>query len=70
MRSLSATLIMIGVAAVAAGVLVNAGARIGLGHLPGDLRWGRGSFRFYAPVTTSLLVSAAITVILNLMLRR
>lgn len=70
MRSLGSALIMIGVAVVAAGVLVSAGSRIGLGHLPGDLRWGRGNFRFYAPLTTCLLVSAALTVVANLMLRR
>ena len=70
MRSLGSTMILIGVAVVAAGVLVSAGSRIGLGHLPGDLRWGRGNYRFSAPLTTSLPLSVALTVIVNLIRRR
>lgn len=35
--------------------------RIGLGRLPGDIVIGRGNFRFYFPVATSLLISAILT---------
>ena len=35
--------------------------RIGLGRLPGDIIVERGSFRFYFPIVTSLLLSAILT---------
>lgn len=37
-----------------------------LGRLPGDLVFGRGNFRFYLPLTTSLLLSVVLTLILTL----
>lgn len=40
------------------------------GRLPGDIVWKKGSFTFYAPLGLSLLLSIALTVVLNLFLRR
>ena len=40
-----------------------------LGKLPGDLRLERDGLRLYVPITTCLLVSAAITLLLNLLSR-
>ena len=57
------------VLAVAGGVLL-AGARLGLGRLPGDLALGRGNTRVYVPLATSLLVSIVATVVLNILARR
>ncbi|MDP8936191.1 MAG: DUF2905 domain-containing protein [Actinomycetota bacterium] len=57
------------VLAVAGGVLV-AGARLGLGRLPGDLAFGKGNARVYVPLATSLLVSIVATVVLNILARR
>jgi len=41
-----------------------------LGRLPGDLSFGKGSFRFYFPIATSLLVSVLVTLLLWLFRRR
>jgi heme/copper-type cytochrome/quinol oxidase subunit 2 len=35
-----------------------------LGRLPGDIRIERENFRFYFPLTTSILISIVVTVIL------
>jgi hypothetical protein len=37
--------------------------KLPLGRLPGDLRIERENFRFYFPITTCLLISAALTLI-------
>jgi hypothetical protein len=57
-------LITIGVVLVALGVLWPLLAKLGLGSLPGDIKWERKGFTFYFPITTSILVSLVITLIL------
>ncbi len=52
-----------------AGVLVAAGQRLGLGRLPGDLQFRSGNTSVYVPIVTSIVLSLALTVILNLLLR-
>lgn len=37
--------------------------RMGLGRLPGDIVVERDNFRFYFPVTTSIVVSIILTVL-------
>jgi Protein of unknown function (DUF2905) len=41
-----------------------------LGHLPGDLDVERGGFRLYLPITTSLVLSAIVSLALWLWSRR
>jgi hypothetical protein len=59
-------LIGIGIMFVAAGLIAWCAERAGLrlGHLPGDIALGRGGARFYFPVVTCLLLSAALTLLL------
>jgi hypothetical protein len=61
-------LIIIGGGILIIGLLVQAG--LPLGRLPGDIRISRGNFTIYSPLATGLLISIALTVILNLLLRR
>jgi hypothetical protein len=61
-------LIIIGGGILIIGLLVQAG--LPLGRLPGDIRISRGNFTIYSPLLTGLLISIALTVILNLLLRR
>jgi hypothetical protein len=35
-----------------------------LGHLPGDMRFGRGAVRFYIPLGSSLLISVILSAVL------
>ncbi len=59
--SLGKLLIAIGLLIAGLGLLVMAGAPIG--RLPGDFYVRRGSFSFYFPLTTSIVVSIVLTVI-------
>jgi len=66
---MSRTLIVIGLVVVAVGVLWPYLSRLGLGRLPGDIVIQRGSFTFYAPLATGLLVSIVLSLVLWLLRR-
>jgi hypothetical protein len=57
------TLIIIGIVLIALGLLWPWVEKSGLGRLPGDIFIERGNFRFYFPITTSLIISLVITAI-------
>ena len=61
------TLVLIGVLIAAIGGLIWAG--VPLGRLPGDFVIRREGFTFYLPITTSILVSVALTLV-GMFLRR
>jgi hypothetical protein len=65
--SVGKILIVTGAVILIIGLLVQAG--LPLGRLPGDIRIRSGSFTLYSPLMTGLLISIALTVILNLLLR-
>lgn len=69
-RSFAQVLILAGSVLVLAGVVLWLGGRSGLGHLPGDWTFGRGGTKVYFPLATSLLLSAVLTLVLNLLVRR
>ena len=56
-------LIAIGLAVAAIGVLISLG--VPLFRLPGDIVIRRGSFTFYAPIVTSILLSLLFTLLLS-----
>jgi hypothetical protein len=62
-------LIGLGVVLVVAGLLWPWITKLGLGRLPGDLVVERENFRLYLPITTSILVSVALSLILWLLNR-
>jgi ribose/xylose/arabinose/galactoside ABC-type transport system permease subunit len=57
-------LITLGVVLIVGGLLWPWIGKLGLGRLPGDIRFERDGFRFYFPITTGLIISAAVTLIL------
>lgn len=59
-------LIAAGLVLVVVGLLIQAG--LPLGRLPGDIRISRGNFTFYSPLMTGLLLSVALTLLINLLL--
>jgi hypothetical protein len=61
-------LIVVGLALVAAGILVNLG--VPLGRLPGDFTIRRGSVSFYFPLATSILASIVLTLLVMFLGRR
>ncbi len=61
------TLVLVGVAIAAVGLVVMLGVPIG--RLPGDFYVRRGSFTFYFPLATSIVVSILLTIVLALFRR-
>lgn len=71
MHDLGRLLIVFGVVLVIAGLLLTLGGRIAwLGRLPGDIHIQRGSWTFYFPLMTSLVVSIVLSLLLYLIGRR
>lgn len=60
---MSRILIILGVVLVLAGLAWPYLEKLGLGRLPGDLYFERDGFRFYFPITTSILISLLLTLI-------
>ena len=57
-------LILLGLALLIAGVLWPYLARLGLGHLPGDISFTRGTTTFYFPIVTCLIISIVLSALL------
>ena len=62
-------LVILGVALVLLGLAWPWIERLGLGRLPGDFRIEREGFSFYFPLTTSIIVSLALSLIIWLLRR-
>ena len=60
---MSRTLITIGMVLVILGILWPWLQKSGLGRLPGDIALERDNFRFYFPITTSIIISLVITLL-------
>ena len=71
MQEVGRFLVIVGVVAVIAGVVLMLAPRIPwLGRLPGDIVVNRGPLTLYVPLMTSLIVSVVLTLVLNLFWRR
>ena len=57
-------LILLGIVLIVAGLLWPWISRLGLGRLPGDVVVERENVRLYLPITTSILISAVLSLIL------
>jgi len=60
-------LVVIGLAVAGVGLLIMLG--LPLGRLPGDIAVRRGSFSFYFPLTTSIVLSLVLTLLFALFRR-
>ena len=71
LQNIGKWLIVIGLGLAVVGGALWVMGRVGvpLGRLPGDIRIERDGFRFYFPITSSILVSVALTILINLILR-
>jgi len=62
--------IVVGVIFIVVGIILTYSGALSflkLGRLPGDIAIRRENFRFYFPITTSILLSAVVTLILYLL---
>jgi Protein of unknown function (DUF2905) len=58
-------LILLGLVLLATGLLWPWLGRLGLGHLPGDIRIERPGFSLYAPLGSGLVVSVVLSLVLT-----
>jgi ribose/xylose/arabinose/galactoside ABC-type transport system permease subunit len=63
-------LITIGVLLVILGLLWPLLQKSGLGRLPGDIAMEKENFKFYFPITTSIIISIVLSLILWLFMRK
>ena len=64
MNSLPQTLIIAGIILLVLGLLWQFGGKyVPLGRLPGDFVIGKGNFKAYFPLTTSIILSLLLTLI-------
>ena len=63
-------LLVAGLAVALLGLVLLLSGRGWFPRLPGDLSFGRGNFRVLVPLGTSILLSVALTILLNLFWRR
>ncbi len=64
-------LLIVGAVCLLAGLILIYGGRIiPLGKLPGDIYIKKGAFSFYFPLATSVVLSAAVTLILWLISKK
>lgn len=67
MNELAKTLVFFGIMLIIAGILLSIFGKVpGLGKLPGDIYLRKGSFTFYFPLTTCLLLSLMLTLVLTI----
>lgn len=68
MKPLGSMLIILGIVIFLLGIFFMLGGNVPwLGRLPGDIRITRPGFRFYFPITTSILLSILISLVLYLL---
>lgn len=68
-RSTGLLIAALGMLLVVGGLVMAAGGLGWFGRLPGDLRFGGGSVRLYAPFASMLLVSLLLTAVMALVRR-
>jgi formate hydrogenlyase subunit 3/multisubunit Na+/H+ antiporter MnhD subunit len=60
-------LIVLGVVVLAVGLLWPWLSKVGLGRLPGDIRYEKDGFSFYFPLTTGIVISVVLSLVLWLL---
>jgi len=70
LSGLGKLVLVFGLALAGLGVLLIVVGKGLLPHLPGDLSFKVGSVRVFFPLATSILLSIALTLLLNLFFRR
>ncbi|MBU3760026.1 MAG: DUF2905 domain-containing protein [Candidatus Omnitrophica bacterium] len=71
MNDLAKTLIFFGLVLAGSGLVLALFGKVpGLGKLPGDVYLKKGSFVFYFPVVTCLLLSVLLTAVLSIFGRK
>ena len=68
-RGVGMLVIGVGIAVIIVGLLIYSGGLSWFGRLPGDIRYETERTRVYIPITSMLLVSAALSLLMYLLRR-
>lgn len=68
-RDIGRLLMVVGGVLLLAGLAFTAFGSLGLGRMPGDIVYRRGTFTFYFPIVTSILLSIVLSLLLWLFRR-
>ncbi len=69
-ENLGKLMILIGIFIAISGIFFAFWSKIPfLGRLPGDILLQKGNFRLFFPIVTCLVISAVLTIIINLIIR-
>ena len=70
MQEIGRTVIVLGIILALIGSVLSVGDRLPfIGKLPGDILIKRDNFTFFAPITTSIIISLVLTLIVNIIAR-
>ena len=70
LSSVAKCFIYFGIILIIIGGLLYIFSKIGVGRLPGDIFILKGSFKFYFPLATSIIISIILTLILNILSKK
>lgn len=70
MEHIGRIILSLGIVLIIIGIIITLGSKIGLGRLPGDIFIRKGSFTFYFPVLTSIVISIILTIIANIVFKK
>ncbi len=62
-RTAGLLIVVLGLGAIALGLVAMTGALSWFGRLPGDIRYSSGNTRIYVPITTMIIVSVVLSVV-------
>jgi multisubunit Na+/H+ antiporter MnhG subunit len=65
-QGFSKMLMLFGLVILLIGAVSYFAGKLGLGRLPGDIVYRKGSFTFYFPLATSIIISIILTIIFSL----
>jgi len=69
-EQLGRTLVVLGVVIAAVGLILTFARGLRFGTMPGDLTWSGKGWQVWLPLGSSLVLSAVLTLVLNLLLKR
>jgi hypothetical protein len=69
LQGIGKLVVITGLALAALGLVIWLGGRLGLGSLPGDMRFSNESWGCYVPLASMIVLSVVLTIVVNVLLR-
>jgi uncharacterized membrane protein YjjP (DUF1212 family) len=66
MNDIGKFIIAIGIGLVFLGLIITVGGKFGFGKLPGDIYINKGNFKFFFPITSSIILSIVLSLLLKI----